>query len=92
MAPAEYFEFAQKSYAENLAGYTRVSESDTKVHGIAAKSYVYTVNYGGIEYKIMQTVTVYGGRIYSLTYTAPSDRFDAHIEEVNTILGSFIFR
>ena len=92
MTPAEYFEFAEKSYAENLSGYTRVSESDTKIHGIAAKSYVYTVNYGGIEYKIMQTVTVYGGRIYSLTYTAPSDRFDAHIEEVNAILGSFIFR
>ena len=40
----------------------------------------------------MQTVTVYGGRIYSLTYTAPSDSFDAHIADVNAIITSFIFR
>ena len=92
MTPAEYFELAEKSYVANLAGYTRVSESDTKVHGIDAKTYVYTVNYGGVEYKIMQTVTVYGERIYSLTYTSPSDIFDAHISDVNSIISAFIFR
>lgn len=92
LTPEQYFELAEKSYAENLSGYTRVSESDTKVHGIAAKSYVYTVSYGGVEYKIMQTVTVYGGRIYSLTYTAPSDVFDSHLEEVTQITNCFIFR
>lgn len=92
MTASEYFEFAEKSYVENLAGYTRVSESDTKVHRIDAKSYVYTVNYGGIEYKIMQTVTIYGGRVYSLTYTAPADTFEAHLGEVNTIISCFIFR
>ena len=92
ITPSEYFELAEKSYAENLSGYTRVSESDTKVHGIDAKTYVYTVSYGGIEYKIMQTVTVYGGRIYSLTYTSPSDVFDAHIADVNNIISAFIFR
>ena len=92
LTPSEYFELAEKSYAANLAGYTRVSESDTKVHGIDAKTYVYTVNYGGVEYKIMQTITVYGERIYSLTYTAPSDTFDAHIADVNNIISAFIFR
>lgn len=92
MTASEYFEFAEKSYTANLAGYTRVSESDTKVHGIDAKSYVYTVTYGGVEYKIMQTITIYGGTVYSLTYTAPADAFEAHLGEVNTIISRFIFR
>lgn len=88
----EYFELASKSYQKELAGYTLISESGRKIHGLDAVSYLYSVVYGNVTYKIMQTVTVYNGMVYSITYTAPADSFDTHTADVESILNAFIFR
>ena len=40
----------------------------------------------------MQTVFVYNGSAYSITYTALADRFDAHIDDVVRMLDEFRFR
>lgn len=92
MTAEEYFEACEKIYEKDLKGYKRIGQSETKLSGRDAVSYTYTVTYGTAEYKIMQTVTVHDDLVYSLTYTALSDRFDAHLDDVNSMISAFRFR
>lgn len=44
------------------------------------------------RYKLKQVLIGYNGLIYSITYTAREDRFDAHLDDVDKIVESFRFR
>ncbi len=92
MTAEEYFEMCEKEYKESLDGYELISVADRTVGERAAKCYTYSVNAGGARVRIMQTVMEYSGLVYSVTYTALDERFDNHVEEVNSILDAFRFR
>lgn len=92
VTPDQYFETAEEDYKQKLSGYTLLSRSETSVDGRDAVSFTYSVSYAGVEYKIMQTVTVYGSIVYSLTYTSPSDVFDSHLADVEAMISAFAFR
>ena len=88
-----YFKDCEREYQDTLLGYSRTEEPESRtVGGRNALSYVYTVTYGDSEYKIMQTVLIYNGLAYSITYTARSERYDAYLEDVKMILDNFRFR
>ena len=92
MTAKEYFEACEEIYKTDIAGYERISESNTTLSGRDAVSYEYKAVYGSAEYKIRQTVAVYGSLIYSVTYTALADSYDAHIADVDVMVSAFIFR
>jgi hypothetical protein len=80
-------------YKKNLVGYELLGEPISRtVAERNALSYQYKALYGGSEYKIMQTVLIYNGLAYSITYTARADAYEAHINDVELILNSFRFR
>lgn len=89
----QYFTECEDEYKKTLVGYTRTDDPQSRVvGGRNALSYTYSVTYGESEYKIMQTVLIYNGLAYSITYTARAESFDAHLEDVETILDNFRFR
>jgi hypothetical protein len=88
----EYLELCDEDYKKNLSGYEFVERSERKVFELDAVSYTYKAVYGGSELRVMQTVFVYNDLLYSITYTAHADRFDAHLEDVEMMLGAFRFR
>ncbi len=95
MTPSEYFEQCQEIYKKDVPGYEAnetIEAQNRQVAGRAAISYIYTAGYGGAEYKIMQTILEYNDLIYSVTYTAYADRFDAHMADVELMLANFYFR
>ncbi len=92
MSVEKYFEMCEKEYKNSLDGYEFISVSDRTVGERAAKCYTYSVNAGGARVRIMQTVMSYSGLVYSITYTALDERFDNHVEEVNSVLDAFRFR
>ncbi len=92
MSAEQYFAECEKQYREQLSGYTLVLTEDRTVAERAAKAYTYTVTYGESTVKIMQTVLVYNQMVYSFTYTALEDSFDAHMEDVGNMLDVFRFR
>lgn len=92
MTAQQYFEACEKQYKETLPQYALLGTAERTVANKSAISYTYKATYGTTNVKIMQTVLVYSGLVYSITYTALEDSFDAHMEDVNTILDSFIFR
>ncbi len=92
---AEYFKKCETMYkAEGgLKGYSRTEEpKEGKVSGVESLSYVYTVKYGEVSYKIMQTIFAKDGNIYSITYTAVEGSYDAHTDDVAKMLDSFKFK
>ena len=92
MTAQEYFAACESIYKKDINGYELLGESKTTLSGREAVSYTYKAVYGEAEYRIMQTVTVHDDLLYSLTYTALADRFDAHIEDVNAMISAFRFR
>ncbi|MBE6535528.1 MAG: hypothetical protein E7677_02780 [Ruminococcaceae bacterium] len=93
MTAREYWAMAEGEYKKTFGDkYEYVGESERKVADRDAVSYTYVVSYGGERVKIMQTVLVYNGVVYSITYSALEANFEAHTADVNKILDVFIFR
>ncbi len=56
-----------------------------------ACKYIYTVSADGTDYKIMQILAPRGNKIYVFTYTATSENFASHTDDVEKITEKFIF-
>ena len=41
---------------------------------------------------VKQVSFIYGEMVYSITYTAKSELFDSHLEDVDKIISEFTFR
>ena len=89
----DYFLRCEEEYKKVLPEYERSeSEQTLTVGGRTAYAYTYTTTVEGTTVKVMQTIFAYNEQIYSVTYTALADRFDAHRGDVDRILSSFTFR
>ena len=89
----DYFLRCEEEYKTVLPQYERTADATQRtVAERTAYSYTYTVTVEGVSLKIMQTLFTYNQSIYSITYTALADRFDAHLEDVNRMLDAFTFR
>ena len=93
MTAREYWSMAEGEYKTSFGEkYEYVGEVERVVAERDAISYTYVVSYGGERVKIMQTVLVYNGVVYSITYSALEGNFDAHTADVSLMLDAFIFR
>lgn len=89
----EYFTQCEMEYKTKLEDYELLGAASSRVVAERdALSYQYKAVYGGTEYKIMQTVLIYNGLAYSITYTARADAYDSHLADVETVLNNFRFR
>ena len=88
----KYFKMCEEKYEDELSGYSFVSSEERTVAERNAISYTYSASYDGADITVMQTVLVYNGMVYSITYTALADSFESHMSDVNAILDAFIFR
>ena len=54
-----------------------------------ALKYSYTATVTGTEYHFMHVICVRNGNVYMLTYTAIPAYYDAHMEDVQSIIDNF---
>ena len=92
MTAEEYVAMCETEYAKSLKGYELLSKQERTVAERDAVVMTYRVTYGDTQMRLMQTVFVYNDLVYSITYTALEDRFDAHMDDVDLIIDSFTFR
>ena len=95
MRVGEYFELCaemlEKSADKN--GYELLStKTEVDLGGEVATAYTYRYTVGGREVRCMQVIAAHGSMIYSVTYTALPEHFDAHLDEVDRIIDAFVFR
>lgn len=87
-----YFALCEEEYQSEFKNYVFISETKTIVSDSDAYEYVYTADFSGVTYKFNQTMFVYGGRIYTMTYTATADSYDNHLEAFASMKAEFTFR
>lgn len=66
--------------------------ADTTLGGIDGERYVYTASLGGSTYQFMQHIVVKGNMVYTLTYTAKTEHFATHLEDVEEMRVNFAFK
>ena len=82
-----------ESYKNSLSGFDLVETTlGVTMAGKDALSFAFTSNYDGVTYKQRQVIILYGEMFYTLTYTATSENYDIHIEDVEQIIAAFTFR
>lgn len=70
-----------------------VTENEAKlISERNAIRFVYKMTLDGKDYKCMQTVVSFSNILYVITYTAPAENYDSHLEEVEKILSEFKFK
>ena len=95
MSVAEFFTACESMMIATAGegGYEAIGEPQkTELGGRQATVYVYTYTVGGTVYKYMQVIAAYRSMIYSLTYTALPEHFDAHLSDVWAMIDAFEFR
>lgn len=79
--------FADFAYNEEES----VRGQELTLGGKPAARIAYTLTLDGTQYKYLQTIAANGVSIYTVTYTAIAENYDAHIDEVYSILDNFKF-
>ena len=69
-----------------------VDQSAVTLDGVPAMQYVYTASMSDLSYKFMQLVAIKDNTVYIFTYTATTDKYDEHIEDVIAMLDYFNFK
>ena len=67
-------------------------KSAVTLDGVPAMQYIYTGTLSELSYKLMQIVAIKDNTLYIFTYTATTDKYDAHIEDVIAVLDYFKFK
>ncbi len=78
-------------------GFVLLTESletppQTKMGERVAYIYDYTYRVGNTTYRYRQVICAYKSMIYSMTYTALPEHFDAHVGEFEQMVNAFTFR
>lgn len=93
MRVSEYFALCEERMINTAGEDYQLIASGEKLDlgGREATVYEYTYRVGETVYRYKQVIAAYGSMIYSVTYTARPECFDAHLDEVNAILEAFAF-
>lgn len=88
-----YWKECQERYAATMENFTVLSETATTLDGGARQAMVYEYTYtlGGVQYQARQTVCMVG-MIYTMTYTALPEHYDAHMDDVLKMEQAIHFR
>ncbi len=93
MGLSEYFAMSQEMMQKSANGdYRLISETAGALGGCDATVYEYAFSIGGKTYQYRQYVAMSRGTIYTLTYTATPEIFEAHLGELDAIVSTFAFR
>ena len=87
-----YWEMCWKTYTKELNGFFVITDGKAaKLGGLDAKQYVYTAKFENVEYKMQMTVTYSAGLVYIFTYTAKTENYETHLEQIEKIVSAFKF-
>ena len=90
----EWWELNREEQEKVFSGFTLESEESLALtkDNLNAKKYVYSADLGGYSYRFMQVAALKGTSVYLFTYASVPENFDAHLEEVNQMLGFLIIK
>ena len=88
----DYFAKCEKSYKEIFSAYLLESTTDIKLDSVAGKQYIYSLTSGGEDFKQLQAIVRKGEVYYTITYTAKTELFEKHLNDVKRMIETFDIR
>jgi hypothetical protein len=90
----KYWENRIKELSEIVTDITVIRENAECAFGNAKNkfSYEYTFSYNGNQYHVYQVLAVYGSDGYVFTYTARTENYEAHIEQINKTIDKVVLK
>ena len=91
MTAEEYANYCNEKFAAELDGYKLIGTEKCVLGGVAAIKSVFVANnlyqnregaFEKVAYQYMQVMARYDGDMYILTYTAPEEFYESHLEDV----------
>ncbi len=94
MSVSEYFALCEERMKamSGADAYALLSSEKVELGGRQATAYTYTYKVGGRVYQYKQVIAAYRSMLYSMTYTATPETFDAHLDDVARMIDAFEFR
>ena len=91
--PAAFWEKYEEDLRSTFPSAVFGEASSAVVDGaFAAEQRTFKAEISGSEYEFLETVFIRAGVAYILTYTALSDKFDSHLDDVRDIISAIRFR
>ena len=88
----EYFDACVEQYKKDLSSYTEIEKSnDAKMFEYNAFKLVYTFEFGGQQFKVMQVMTLHQGIVYVYSYTSSPENYDLHLKDAEAMLAEITF-
>lgn len=87
----DYFEAYKANFEKTLGSYAEESVEDVIIDGIYAKKITYTATVMDSEFKFASIVCIRNKIVYTITYTAVPDEFDAHLPTLTHVIQTFDF-
>lgn len=87
----EYFEELLSELEQSFTLVGEVESANLILANEAAQQYVYTAEFGGVEYKFWQVVCIHEARVYTITYSSTVENYEAHTADMQTALDLFCF-
>ena len=88
-----WWEVNLESLKLGFTEYDEVKVEEDVMDGTHAVKYTYTAKLGEDEHKFIQAAAVRSGVVYVITCDAfPSDEFDSHAEDFDSVIANFKFK
>ena len=89
----EYWADFKKRCADEFDEFEVITENSPKIISQRnALQYTYKLKIDGVTYQCQQTVLSYGNLLYVITYTATAEKYESHLEVIDSILSAFTFK
>ena len=85
-----YFDSYKEEFNE-LFKDTKPDVTTTVLDGMPARRYIFTAEFNGTEYTFWQEICLYNGRVYTLTFSAPTQYYEKLSTNMIDILNLFKF-
>ena len=94
MSVGDYFSMCADKMKEvgGEDSFSLICEEQVELGGRTATAYTYTYRVGGTTYQYRQIVAAYKSMLYSMTYTALPENFEAHLGDLDAMIKAFSFR
>lgn len=91
-----YWDMCEEEYKKEFRNYTFIAEEATTVSSATearnAKSFTYSADFSGKTYKFSQIIFTNGSMFYIMTYTALTENYDTHLQELAKMKAEFVLR
>lgn len=87
----EYFELYRENFETTLGNYSEISDEEVSLDNEKAKKISYTATVMGDTYRFASVICVHNKSVYTITYTASEEDYEAHAPTLAHVIQTFRF-